>query len=174
MGKDYGMGETSSIGKEWNEQADAFADYVTGKTVEEIKGIAVNEEGVPTGEDLTSSVTVHVTDFIKAIEKAVANAQDSGASADDKLGIGVVTNIAKSADAGEEDGVAEAYTYITATTFKTDGVITSSIIDAAITDVTFSKEGKITSDINAEIKTKNELGDAYGMKEASSIGKEWN
>ncbi len=53
-------------------------------------------------------------------------------------------------------------------------MITSSIIDASITDVTFSKEGKITSNINAAIQTKNELGDAYGMKQASSIGKEWN
>jgi predicted small lipoprotein YifL len=109
MGADYGMAKASGIGKEWNEQSDAFADYVAGKTVEEVKGIAVNEEGVPTGEDLTSSVTVHVTDFIGAIEKAVGNAQDLGASADDKLGLGVVTNIAKSKDAGEEDGVAQAY-----------------------------------------------------------------
>ncbi len=174
LGSDYGMGKASAIGKEWNEQATAFSDYVIGKTVDEVKGIAVNEEGVPTGDDLKSSVTVHVTEFIEGVEKAAANAQDLGASADDKLGIGVVTNIARSADAGDEDGVTEAYTYYTATTFDADGVITSSIIDASITDVTFSKEGKITSDINAEIKTKNELGDTYGMKKASTIGKEWN
>lgn len=174
MGADYGMGKASAIGKEWNEQAAAFAEYAKGKTVDELKGIAVNEEGVPTGDDLKSSVTIHVTEFIEGIEKAVANAQDLGASADDKLGLGVVTNIARSADAGDEDGVAEAYSYYTAATFKADGVITSCIIDASITDVTFNKEGKITSDINAEIKTKDELGDAYGMKKASSIGKEWN
>ena len=32
---------------------------------------------------------------------------------------------------------------------------------------------KLTSDVNAENKTKVELGDGYGMKKASSIGKEW-
>jgi hypothetical protein len=37
LGADYGMGKASGIGKEWNEQADAFAAYVAGKTVEEIK-----------------------------------------------------------------------------------------------------------------------------------------
>ena len=174
LGADYGMGKASPIGKEWNEQATAFSNYVIGKTIDEVKGIAVNEEGVPSGDDLKSSVTIHIGDFIKGVEKAVANAQDLGATADDILGIGIVTNIARSTDAAEEDGVAEAYSYYTATTFKTDGVITSSIIDASITDVTFSKEGKITSDINAEINTKNELGDAYGMKKASAIGKEWN
>lgn len=174
MGADYGMAKASAIGKEWNEQADAFAAYVTGKTVDEIKGIAVDAEGVPTDADLKSSVTVHVTDFIAVIEKAVSNAQELGASADDKLGLGVVTNIAKSKDAAEEDGLAQAYTYYTATTFNADGVITTSIIDASQTNITISKEGKITADINAEFQTKNELGDAYGMKKASSIGKEWN
>jgi len=174
MGADYGMAKASGIGKEWNEQADAFAAYVAGKTVEEVKGIAVNEEGAPTDEDLASSVTVHVTDFIAAIEKAVGNAQDLGASADDTLGLGVVTSIAKSKDAAEEDGLAQAYTYYTATTFTADGVITSSIIDASQTNINFTKEGKITSDINAAFQTKNELGDAYGMKKASAIGKEWN
>lgn len=174
MGADYGMAKASSIGKEWNEQADAFAAYVVGKTVDEVKGIAVNEEGVPTGSDLTSSVTVHVTDFIAAIEKAVGNAQSIGANAEDTLGLGIVTSIAKSKDAAAEDGLAQAYTYYTATTFNADGVITSSIIDASQTNINFSADGKITSDINGVFQTKNELGDAYGMKKASSIGKEWN
>lgn len=174
MGTEYGMAKVSGIGKEWNEQSDAFAAYVAGKTVEEVKGIAVNEEGVPTDADLTASVTVHVTDFIEGIEKAVGNAMDIGASADDKLGLGVVTTIAKSKDAAEEDGLAQAYSYYTATTFNADGVITSSIIDSSQTNVSISKAGMITSDINAAFQSKNELGDAYGMKKASAIGKEWN
>lgn len=175
MGADYGMAKASGIGKEWNEQADAFAAYVVGKTVDEVKGIAVNEEGVPTGSDLTSSVTVHVTDFIAAIEKAVGNAKSIGATADDTLGLGIVTTIAKSKDASAEgDGLAQAYTYYTASTFNADGVITSSIIDASQTNINFSADGKITSDINGVFQTKNELGDAYGMKKASEIGKEWN
>lgn len=174
LGAEYGMAKASSLGKEWNEQATTLSDYVIGKTVEEIKGIAVTEEGVPTDEDLAASVTIKIPGYIAAIEKAVANAQDLGATADDELGLGVVTSIAKSKDAGEEDGLAQAYTYYTATTFNADGVITSSIIDASQTNINFTKEGKITSDINGTYQTKNELGDAYGMKKASTIGKEWN
>jgi len=174
LGTEYGMKGASGIGKEWNEQATAFANYVIGKTVDEVKGIAVSD-GYAAEEDLKSSVTIHITDFIEGIEKAAANAQDLGASADDKLGIGVVTNIAKSKDAAaDSDGVAQAYSYYTVTTFNADGVITSCIIDSSQTDVKFSKEGKITSDINGPFKTKNELGDDYGMRKASSIGKEWN
>lgn len=174
LGEEYGMGEMSSIGKEWSEQATALSNYVIGKTVEELKGIALTDTGAPADEDLSASVTIKIKGYIDAIEKAVANAQSIGASADDKLGLGVVTNIAKSADAGQEEGVAQAYTYYTATTFDDNGVITSCLIDASQTNLHFTTEGKFTSDINAAYKTKNELGDEYGMRKASSIGKEWN
>ncbi len=173
LGAEYGMAKASGIGKEWNEQADTLAEYVVGKTVEEVKGIAVNEKGAPADSELAASVTVSIGGFVAAIEKAVANAQDLGAQASDKLGLGVVTNIAKSKNAGDEDGVAQAYSSYTATTFDADGRITSSVIDGSVTNVKFSKEGKITSDINAAYKTKVELGADYGMTKASGIGKEW-
>ena len=174
LGASYGMKAASGIGKEWNEQATALSDYVIGKTIDQVKGIAVTAEGAPADKDLASSVTIGIAPYIQAIEKAVANAQDLGASSTDKLGIGVTTNIAFSKDASDKDGLAEAYSYYTATTFGADNKITSCLIDASITDVTFDKAGKITSDVNAAYKTKNELGAAYGMKAASSIGKEWN
>jgi hypothetical protein len=174
LGPAYGMAKASSLGKEWNEQANALAQYVVGKTVEEVKGIAVTEEGVPTDADLSASVTIKINDYVKGIEMAVANAQDLGASADDLLGIGIVTTIDKSKDAGDEDGVAQAYTNYAVVTFDADGVITSSIIDASQININFSKEGKITSDMTAELLTKNALGADYGMAKASGIGKEWN
>jgi hypothetical protein len=174
LGAAYGMAKASGIGKEWNEQATALSNYVIGKTVDEVKGIAVTAAGAPADTDLASSVTIAVGPYIAAIEKAVANAKEIGSSADDKLGVGVVTNIGMSKDAADTDGLAQAYSYYTATTFKADGTITGCIIDASQTDVTFSKEGKITSDINAAYQTKNEMGAAYGMKAASTIGKEWN
>lgn len=171
---DYGMGKASKIGKEWNEQADAFAAYVIGKTVDEVKGIAVNEEGVATAADLTSSVTIHIGDFVAAIEKAVNGAQDLGAKAGDKLGLGIETTMGQSADVtADKPGLAQAYSYYTATTFGADGKITSCIIDASQGNVNFDATGKITTDIKAPVQTKNELKEAYGMKKASKIGKEW-
>ncbi len=175
LGEAYGMKKASGIKKEWNEQADAFAAYVAGKTLEQVKGIAINAEGVPTGSDLTSSVTVHITDLTAAIEKAVNNAKDLGAKAGDKLGLGIVTTINKSTDAtAEKEGLAQAYSMYTATTFAADGKITSSVIDSSQSNVNFTTDGKITSDLKAELKTKNELGDAYGMRKNSGIKKEWN
>lgn len=173
LGTNYGMAKASSIGKEWSAQAAALADYVQGKTIAEVKGIAVNEKGVPTQAELASSVTVSITDQINAIERAVNNAKDIGTGANDTLGVGAVTEISKSKDAGEKDGLAQAYTTYAVVTFGADGKITACVIDGSQTNVSFSASGKITSDIKAPVKTKNELGGGYGMKAVSTIGKEW-
>lgn len=174
LGSEYNMKGNSGIGKEWNEQADAFAAYVTGKTLDEVKGIALNEEAKPTDADLAASVTVHVNEFVSAIEKAVTGAADLGAVKGDKLGLGIYTDMAKSKDAtAEADGLAQAYSYYTATTFNKDGKITSSVIDASQGNVNFSATGAITSDLTVAPQTKQELKEAYDMKKASGIGKEW-
>ncbi len=174
LGGEYGLGKASGIKKEWNEQADAFAKYVTGKTAAEVKGIAVTAEGVAADKDLSSSVTIHIGDFTAVVVKAVENARDLGAKSGDKLGLGVLTSISGSKEVSDKDGLAQAYTNCTATTFAADGKITSCMIDASQSNVNFSKEGKITSDLKAELKTKRELGAAYGLAKASSIKKEWN
>lgn len=173
LGEAYGMKATSKIGKEWNEQADAFAAYVVGKTVDEVKGIAVSE-GVATDADLASSVTIHIGDFMAAVEKAVTTAQDLGAVAGDKLGLAVSTEISGSKDASADgDGLAQAYSYYSAVSTSADGTITSCYIDASQGNVNFDTKGAVTSDLAAAVPTKQELGDGYGMKAASKIGKEW-
>ncbi len=175
LGDAYGMKKASSIGKEWYEQANALEAYVIGKTVDEVKAIAVTEEGVPTVTDLTASVTVKINDYVAAIEKAVAGAQDLGAKETDKLGLGIVTNIASSKDAtADAAGLAQAYSTYTALTTDADGKITSALLDASQGNVNFDAAGVITTDLTVAPQTKQELGEAYGMKKASSIGKEWN
>lgn len=172
--EEYGMNKASKIGKEWYEQANALADYFVGKTVEEIKAIPTDEAGVTTDADLVSSVTIKINGYKEAVEKAVANAQDLGASAEDKLGLGILTTIAKSKDAtADAEGQTQAYSTYTVSTFDADGKITSSIIDASQATVKFDATGKISTDLTAPVKTKVELGDEYGMKKASKIGKEW-
>ncbi len=172
--EEYGLKKASGIGKEWYQQADAFADYCVGKTADDISGIAVTDEGLAADTDLSSSVTIHIGDFIAAVDKAVKSAKELGAGPDDTLGLGVETNISHSTNAtADEDGIAEAYTNYVATTFNADKQITSTFIDAVQADVNFDTTGKITSDLKAEIKTKQELGDDYGLKAASGIGKEW-
>ncbi len=174
LGTDYGMKGVSSISKEWNEQADAFAKFVVGKTVDEVNGIAVNDEGVASDADLAASITVRAGNFIAGVAKAVANAQDLGAKEGNELGLGIYTDMAKSKDAtAEEAGLAQAYSTYTATTFDKDGKITSCVIDASQGNVNFDATGTITTDLAVAPQTKQELKDGYGMKKASGIAKEW-
>lgn len=174
LGDEYGMKKSSSIGKEWNEQAAAFAQYAQGKTVEELKGIAVNDDGQATDADLAASVTLEVADFISGIEAAVNNASSLGAQKGDKLALTSVTNMAKSKDAAADaDGLAQAYATVAVVTLSGD-TVTSCYIDAVQANVNFTTAGAITTDLAAAQPSKNELGDDYGMRKSSSIGKEWN
>ena len=174
LGTNYGMNKASSIGKDWHEQAAAFAEYCVGKTADEVKGIAVTE-GKAADADLAAGCTIHIGDFQAAVAKAVENADVLGAQAGDKLGIGVMTSIADSADAAADaEGVAQTSTTVSALTVNADGVITSAIIDGVQANVNFDTTGKITTDITAAVDSKNVLGTNYGMSKASSIGKEWN
>lgn len=75
LGDLYGMKKNSAIGKEWYEQIKAFSDYVVGKTVADIKGLALDEEGRLTGDDIKGSVSIHVNDQVKLIEMAQATAK---------------------------------------------------------------------------------------------------
>ena len=174
LGDAYGMKVASSIGKEWNQQAAAMAEYAVGKTVAELKGIAVNEKGAPSDADLSSSVTLYIGSFVSGIEAAVNNATHLGAQAGDKLVLTTTTNMSSSKDAtADANGQAQAYATIGAITLNGD-TVTSCYIDAVQANVNFDAAGKITTDLSAPVASKNELGEAYGMKKASAIGKEWN
>ena len=67
------MTPASPIGKEWNEQADAFAAYVVGKTAAEVEAIGVvGEHSAPDVADLAASCTMNVVAFIDAVGRAMA------------------------------------------------------------------------------------------------------
>ena len=173
LGEEYGMKTASSVGKEWNEQAEALAQYAVGKTVEELKEGAVDESGKAKDADLASSATMYIGGFVDQIEAAVNQAEYLGAQAGDKLVITQTTHGNNSKDAAEEEGLTQAYATIAVITLQ-ENTITSMIIDGVQANVNFNAEGKITSDLTAAVSSKNELGESYGMKAASSIGKEWN
>jgi hypothetical protein len=69
LGAAYNMVAWGGAKAEWNEQAASFAAYATGKTVDEVMGIAVSE-GKPADADLASGVTISITGFQSLIEKA--------------------------------------------------------------------------------------------------------
>ncbi len=175
LGDDYGMKAQSGIGKEWYEQAAAFADYCVGKTADEISSIAVGEDGYATDADILAGTTIHVGNLIDSVVAACNNAQDLGAMSTDTLGIATDIDLAgHSKDASADgDGTGYSYAYYTAVTLNADGQITSSVLNAAQFQATFNTEGMLTTDLTAPQYDKQTLKEDYGMKAKSGIGKEW-
>lgn len=185
LGDQYGMKKASGIGKEWYEQIAALEQWMKGKTVEQVMAIKTvqRDEGhpaVPDEADLTSSVTISVDGFLRALDKASKSAKDYGVTPTGitKTGLGTVISIAKSksvavADGKSTDALGQADVTMVTVTVDSDGNIVGAFIDQAQTKISFNAQGLLTTDLTAVQKTKVELGDAYGMKKASGIGKEW-
>ena len=188
-GTDYGMAaygkkHDGSDGKalEWNEQADAFMAIAKGKTLAEVKAFMA-EDGYAQGDLATAGCTIHVTDFVAALEKAVNSAADSKATANDKLSVALVSSPSYSnKDASAEgDGLAQIDTTVAAVVTGADGKVVVAKTDCTQGKMTFDVAGKSTLDATVEVKTKLELGTDYGMaaygtKHDGSEGavKEWN
>lgn len=79
LGDEYGMKPASAIGKEWHEQIYALEQYALGKTVQDFTSMPLKDNGdhpnTPDVEDLASSCTMTVSEFLEATTKAVANAK---------------------------------------------------------------------------------------------------
>ncbi len=177
LGDDYGMINASEIGVEWHEQIAALEEWMVGKTVAEIKALSLTEEGAPEDVDLAASVTITVTDYISAVEKAYNTAVSVEPGAE-SLGLGHKVSIGRSVGytmAGETEilPLGQVDVVIAAVVFDAEGRVAGALIDTTQTRVNFDIEGQVTSDRTALFPTKKELGDDYGMIKASEIGVEW-
>ena len=72
LGENYGMVAWGGAIAEWDAQVAAFASYITGKTADEVAGIAIDEGTKPAdGTDLKTSVTIAIGGFQALIAKAM-------------------------------------------------------------------------------------------------------
>ena len=185
LGDQYGMKQASGIGKEWYEQIAALEQWMKGKTVDQVMAMKTvqrdaNHPAVPDEADLTSSVTISVDGFLRALDKASKSAKDYGVTPTGltKTGLGTIISVSKSKSVAVENGkssdaLGEADVTMVAVTVDSNGKIVGVCIDQAQPKVNFNAQGLLTTDISTVQKTKVELGDNYGMKKASGIGKEW-
>ncbi len=96
-----------------------------------------------------------------------------------KIGLGHITSIADSIGlVKNEDGtvippIAKVNTVIAVIGFDSRDRVVKATLDNVQSDVKFDEELQIVSDLAQKPKTKIELGDAYGLKKVSEIGKEW-
>ena len=168
-GDDYPLAAASGIKKGWTEQADAFADYLKGMTAEKVAKLETEEDGKPKDADLLSSCTI----AIDAVAKACANAEALGAAKGDRVSLGIeAANASSDVTATDDKDVnAQVDVTIVALTTDSDGRVTSAIGDMAEPALTVMSDGNVMAP--DAVKTKLEQGDSYGMRGASSLGKEW-
>ena len=156
-GDDYPLAAASGIKKGWTEQADAFADYLKGMTAEKVAKLETEEDGKPKD----------------AVAKACANAEALGAAKGDRVSLGIeAANASSDVTATDDKDVnAQVDVTIVALTTDSDGRVTSAIGDMAEPALTVMSDGNVMAP--DAVKTKLEQGDSYGMRGASSLGKEW-
>ena len=156
-GDNYNMVKYGGATLEWYAQVDKLETVLVGKTVDEAKAIATGNDAV-----VAAGCTIDVTDMIKAVVAACANAKEAGSFEGDTLAVSVVCeNSSSTKDATEEkDGVLQAEFTFAAVTVK-DGKTTAVVTDAMNAKATFNTAGEAV-DTSAP-KTKGELKENYGM-----------
>ena len=172
-GSDYPLAEVSSLKKGWTEQADAFASYLKGMTAEQIAHLETDEAGKAKDADLLSHCTIAVEQYRRAVEKACTNADVLGAAKGDRVGLGIeVKNASSDVTATDDKDVnAQLDVTIVALTADSDGRVTSAVGDMVEPALTVGSDGGVVAPDT--IRSKLEQGDDYGMRGASSLGKEW-
>ena len=92
-----------------------------------------------------------------------------------KTGLAVVTGVGESTSAAEgAEGAAKYDVTLAAVTVDEEGVIRSCRLDSIGSTVNFDTTGTITTDLTAEVLTKNELGENYGMVAWGGAVAEWD
>lgn len=178
LGLDYNMKNASFIKKEVYEQIESFADFVVGKTIDEVVAATVNPghstDGTPVAEGLEGQVTIGVDDFEAALKDAYENkvaAKVSGANA----GVGIFV---------EMYGANELTTYIAGALTNKKGEVEAAQLDNVVFPLAVDAEGKATLAeskyvVDGEIVSKKKLGTAYGMAgkvdgDGDGVKLEWN
>ena len=148
-----------------------------GKTLDELKNGAIDETGYAADADLATVATIALGGYVFAIENAVHNAQHLGAQVGDELKLGIIPSAGSSTSAdAENEGLAQLDVDAVALTMQ-GGVITSAQIDSVQAKVTFDASGTLTGGHDlptGPFRTKNQLGEEYGMKLYAGSQYEWN
>ncbi len=174
MGEDYGMVAYGGAVAEWDVQVAALAAFAQGKTVEQLKTMAVDETGYAKDVDLATTATIYLSGYVSAIENAVANARHLGAQVGDTLKFANRAGVTSCTSAdGETNGLSQLDVTLCVLTLDGDEKITSCVFDSLQGKVNFDSQGQITTDLTVPVRTKNQLGFDYGMVAWGGATYEW-
>ena len=147
----------------WEDQADAFCDFVEGKTQGEISGLAATD-GHSAKID---GCALDITDFIRAVTRAMEMAKLRDVGREDDLVLALLVT----PDKGTATDKAQYDVEMAAVTLDEQNRITGCMTDTLQAKMTM-EQGMFTT-VSGNVETKRQMGDGYKMKEASSIKREW-
>jgi len=172
-GDNYGMVAYGNAKDEWYKQVDNFEALAKGKTFDEVKALMV-EDGKGNDDVIKAGCTINIADFVKALEKAVNNATKCVAMSEDEINVAIIASQGEnSAATAEADGKNGVTLTVAATTVNKDKKVTAARNDELNFDITFDSTGAIKTDLSANILTKFERGESYGMVAYGNAKKEW-
>ena len=165
--ENYEMKSFSGIGKEWYEQAAAYADKLVGKTVADVKALTLGDKGAPADADLSAVCTIAVSDFNAAIVAACEDAQAKTFTAAEgfKLGLDVDNDVSGSADYNadkETNATAKFVSTFAATVVDAEGKVVAALLDEIQPEIQIDNDGKVVD--KKYTNTKRHLKEDYGMK----------
>ena len=142
-------------------------------TCGQIEDLKIGSGGRTEDTDLSAGCTVSVSDIKEAVIKAFDDSRAVSFSAADacEIRFAALTDDSKTQNATDSKKGTAAMTTTFAALAVTDGRISAAVIDTAEPKLPFSSDGSV--DQMDYSGTKRELGNDYGMKAASKIGKEW-
>ncbi len=178
QGDSYGMVAWGGATLEWYAQVDALETALAGKTLEEAKASIVNGyKG--TEEVINAGCTIGISDFIFALEKAMANVSESAATASATLNTGIVTVSDDAVDADAEvEGKHVLAISVAAAAVDKDGKVIVLANDAFDAEFGFGTAGEAIQ-MATEVTTKFEKGTNYNMAaygtdlNGDGVVKEW-
>lgn len=157
---------------DWSNQASLFASQIKGMTLEGLKLLPLDENGLLLSDDTAVQITIPVEPLLSGIEQAVNSSVHLGAQKGDILLLPSIAEMGETTAASSSQTGSASLTVSAAAITMRDGVISSCCFDELETSVSFDEKGRITSDLAAP-RSKNALGESYGLKKASPIGREW-
>lgn len=176
LGLGYNMKGVSAIGKEVDEQIEAFADWCVGKTVEEIvAGTTGAGHGVAINDELKTSVTIGVDAFEAALKNAYETRTEATykISKDAKAGIAMQSGLAYN-----YDNPTKEISVAVAGVMANEGTTEAVQLDEVVVPVAIAENRALSLDSsskyvqNGVVTSKKDLGDKYAMKSTSAnIGK---
>lgn len=159
QGDNYNMVAYGGSKSEWYAQAKFFEEYVTGKTLDEVKNVKTGDEA------LVAGCTIDVTDFVVAVVKAFES--------DDKVAFATASELtaglAITASSADKNGAVNLV-YNTASTVVADGKVVAAIVDCGELSIAVENGAGTTVTYKG---SKLEQGDAYNMVAYGGSISEW-